>query len=178
MFVCEKIIPDMQNGMCSMLLKVFAGITPNYTAKQLDELEDLFEARFAGKEILDTTIIPFGFYYGETLVRTIPGAHWSNLKQQNPYDITVTIPIRQDFGPMFVNPFRRFYGFHEEPENKPSTQLWLCQMLHQYEYAELIEKGEPMTDGWYKFPGGHVIRLVQGEVPAPPKPVVEPKAHS
>lgn len=136
------------------------GIKPEYTLEQLFEIEELFFQFYHGKkETLATTIVPFGFYLGQTMIKNIAGAAWHNLEAKNLFDLQIKT-IAKDGGAYYSKPFMRFVNYIHNEEDKPSTLLWTFKSLSENTYKELMEKGEPMTDGWYKFPEGHMIRIV------------------
>lgn len=160
----EKLLNDMRSGICQVMFKML-GFDANYTAEQLFQIENLFQMKFHGKEVFDSTFVPFGFYYGETMIRAIPGAYWSNLNQPSLFEITVTVPTKE-FDLYCIKPFQQFHNFYIDSTERPSSQLWMTEMFHKHTYAELTKMGEPLTDGWYKFPQGHMIQIKE-ELPKP-----------
>ena len=152
----EKIIANLNGGMAAKMFGMI-GFKPNYTLEQLQEIEQEFQAMYGGREILPTTVVPFGFYLGETLVRNIPNAKWDFTAD---FLCDVSIKIQgKDGGELIAKPFTRFEKFLKDDSDKPSTMFWLFSQLSQKTTKELMAEGTPLTDGWYKFPDGHMFRF-------------------
>jgi len=153
----RRFVQDMKAGTGNLLFTAF-GFPPKYTFEQLCEIEEAFKERFGNRGVMPTTAITFGFYLGETMVREIPGAEWSNLDQDDIWDIRVSVPTKAS-DKMECMPVRRFNKYSKNTEDRPSTMFWMFAMLSKYTHEELLGMGTPMEDGWYIFPGGHMMRL-------------------
>lgn len=72
----KELILKLKEGEADKLIGLF-GAKPTYTGESLKEIEDKINIKYpVGHMPLITTLIPFGFYFGETIIRNFKGANW------------------------------------------------------------------------------------------------------
>jgi hypothetical protein len=151
-FTVGDFVQDMREGLAPQLLAPFCGITCDYSHAELLKAERHFDESFRGRPPKAiTTYLPFAFLLGESIVRNVPGAEWENLESGNPWDMCVSVPVK-DGGHMKCWPMERVRKFHEDPEDRMTTLLWMTGMLAKHTTQELLRMGTHKGDGWVSFP--------------------------
>lgn len=110
----ESFIQEMQNGLCDSLLNLI-NFKPIYDLESLSSLESVIEERYRlGHKPMITTLLPYGFYIGECLVRDIEGAHWNVDNAKNVFDFTISVPLKGEH--VLIKPYEaiKTYWFNRE----------------------------------------------------------------
>lgn len=100
---------NMRVEDCKKLFQQAFGIDIQYTNEGLEEIDQLINELYPlGHEPQEALVRLFGFYFGETIVRTIPSAHWDmdNIKSFNEI-LQATITYKEGNRINQIQPFQR-----------------------------------------------------------------------
>jgi hypothetical protein len=132
-----------------------------YSLDQLIEIEKTIDERYpVGHNPFPTTLIPFGLYLGELIVRTIPGAE---LVKSAPsmWDITVKFKMASQEGWFQAKPFRRVSKFWKNREDRMSSFFRMCEFMSEIEFTEEYIKSRADEDGWIYMESGDKFRMMK-----------------
>ncbi|MNB73728.1 hypothetical protein D3C75_203450 [compost metagenome] len=109
----EQLFDNFSSHLLKELFKDgFMNMVPDYSPNSLLVVEEKLLKHFnsKGKELSQEVfagIIPIGYYYGETLVRNIPGAYWKIDNNELIRDQIVAIPTDKvpGYNRAYVKPF-------------------------------------------------------------------------
>lgn len=134
------------------------GVEADYTPESLTKVEKEIDKMFPeGHQPMETTLILFGFYLGETIVRNISGAVWNTSKDPD-YLADLAINFKTpDGAEACVFPFRRIRNFWED---RTDGLVAYYRGMELMAYGGLnMDKAE--TGEWTKFPSGLQFRATK-----------------
>jgi hypothetical protein len=140
------------------------GIQSLYTEENLNAIEQVINRLFPEeREVLPTTVIPFGYMLGETLVRNIPDAKWKTDVDEI-WDIAVEIPIKKentDANNMVILPFVRADKFFKDRTDSLAVMYRMANMMSLQFLDPLMEKAE--YGEWVNLKNGDSFRKLDPE---------------
>ena len=170
----RKLITSMQedqNGFMEMLMNALLNIKNvkklKYDEKELELIEDKINEMFpVGHKPLATTLIPFGFYLGEYLIRKIPGAIWKfpddGKIEESIWDICIEFKTSEGLL-MNAKPFMRAKKYWLNREDKMSTLARVMCFNSEISMDPEYWSKRADDNGWITMAWGDMFRMFQGD---------------
>lgn len=155
--VYEEMISDFQSGAFDPLFNLI-GVPNDFEPDSLERLEDIINLVWPNEPVQEmTSVIPFGFLLGETLVRHLPGAKWVTEDAKDLFDVSVEVPAGEAI--QKVMPFRRVNNFFNDRTDGLAVVYRMVEMMQR----QLLDPDQ-LTDGqWLTMPNGDQIRVTRTE---------------
>ncbi len=103
--------------------------------------------------------IMIGALLGETIVRAIPGAKWTNPEETHLWEGCISIPTPEPGAQMLFYPMIRAKKFYKDSEDSMVCLYKMCILLSKHTHAEMMQIGKHQGDGWYEFENGFLMRI-------------------
>lgn len=140
----NELLTTLRNEVIPTLFPVI-GLPTTFTPEGVQKMEDVINEMYPeGHEPLTTTFIPFGFYLGQTIVETIPGAEWS-VEDNAQYINDISIVLKDEEGKMSaqVRPFTRIEKFWGDRTDGLSVFYYMIASMEQIkEASENLPEGQ------------------------------------
>ena len=171
---CEAVIESLEKGLGEKLIYAFIQLSVGqkkaeekykslkYTIAELEEIEEMIDKQYpVGHKPLSTTLIPFGFYLGEVLKKSIEKSHWViKPDKNNPEDLfEATIKCNS----MIAYPFRRVNKFWHDRSDKMSSLVRMISFTTEVSLDPDYWKHRANEDGWIHLINGEMIRMFIAE---------------
>jgi hypothetical protein len=153
----KEIIDNLRNPMTLSILSVLTNVDIDYTFESLMKCEEAINNLYPeGHKPLPTTLIPFGFLLGETIVRKL-GGEW-DYDADSIWNVKVKVINKSD-GEMVLKPFLRIEKFWKDRSDAMSAMYRMVEYSSGADLSpENIGRFED-DDGWVHFPDGFKFRL-------------------
>lgn len=140
--------------------------TLKYTEKELQHIESKIDEIFPeGHEPYYSTLIPFGFYLGQLLIKKVKGARWYVPPELNEngdiFDICVE-HVRGD-QTLRVQPFSRVKKFWMNRNDKMSVLVRMFEFQTEITLNHEYWSTRADEDGWITMPDGYMFRMFKAE---------------
>ena len=162
----KKEFIDAVGKQVNILLKAF-DFNPEkpHSLDALREMEESINEIYPeGHQPLATTLIPFGFYLGETMAKNFDG-HWDLEDKEgeefNPFDMSVIIKSNGD-SKVKIFPFNRVGKYWQNREDALSTVYLMQEVLRVYS-PDQLQNMPADKDGWVEFGNGLTFRINKEE---------------
>lgn len=133
------------------------GFKGDFSENDLTALEKIIDELYPlGHKSMVTTLIPFGMYLGETIIRNIPGAEWdlSHAEEGDIFNFRVNVPSGEN-QVVTVMPFQRVRNFWFDREDGLAVMYRTINLFNlQFVNPEKLKEGE-----WKEFANGDKIRF-------------------
>ncbi len=153
----ENLIESLRSPHTLELLSILASHEIDYSFKSLMVCEETINAMYPeGHKPLPTTLIPFGFLLGETIVRNL-GGEW-NYDAEDIWDISINIKSNND-NEMSIKPFLRVSKFWND---RTDAMTAMYRMIEYSTDADLSPENLGRfedEEGWVHFPDGFKFRV-------------------
>lgn len=146
--------------------EIFKDGSLKYTEKELELIEQKINDVFPqGHEPLPTTLIPFGFYLGELMIRKIPGAKWKITDEVNASNnvFDIFVEFEANGGTMQMFPFKRAHRFWMKREDRMSAMVLMIEITSEITMDKEYWSLRTDKDGWITMASGCMLRLFQAE---------------
>lgn len=137
-----------------------------YTEKELKLIESKIDEVFPlGHEPMYATLIPFGFYLGQLMIKKVPGAKWYVPPELNEdgdiFDICVE-HVRED-QTLRVQPFKRVKKFWSNRNDKMSVLVRMFEFQTEIKLNNEYWSTRADEDGWITMPDGYMFRMFKAD---------------
>ena len=146
------------------LLKIEMKKGLQYSDKELrlieEKINDMFEV---GHEPMATTLIPFGYYLGELLIRKFPGSKWVVTDEVNKSNdiFEVYVEIAAGTGKAQVRPFIRVSKYWKNREDRMSSLVRMIELTSEIQMDPEYWSKRADEDGWIQLASGDAMRMFQ-----------------
>jgi hypothetical protein len=160
----DALLNEMKSGMARVIFG-YLNVPLDFSEQSLVLIEEKINEMYPlGHQPLLTTLIPFGYYLGETIIRNIPNAHWDASNAEDIFDVSVVIenPLAKDNQPQksVVKPFLRVRKFWFDRTDGLAVLYRMVNLMNlNFIDTSNLKKGE-----WVELPNGDRFRLVD-EIP-------------
>lgn len=145
-----QFITDCQEGLFDEFFVLLLGRKPAYQPEDLVTIEAYIKHIHPEHKIkpdsLNTSILPCGFYFGETMVRNLTGARWT-FTDETLSGVAVEVPS-DDHNPYLLLPFSRAANAIEDPLKRFSDMYGFLNA------ANLKFVNLKRNQGWVRTPNG------------------------
>jgi hypothetical protein len=140
------------------LLEMLIGKKVDFTLQTLFDAEEAINKNYPeGHMPLPTTLLPFGFLLGETIVRSFNG-EWVTDGVGEIWDIKVKIKDKDD-KEILLKPFLRVHKFWEDRTDGLAAMYLIIEYSIDADLSkDNMERFED-EEGWVHFPNGFKFRL-------------------
>lgn len=159
--------PDSKKEAAAVLeafneaLKSMKAHDVEYSLNMLLEIEERIEATYPqGHKPMPLTLIPFGFYLGELIARTIPDAKWEP-NATTIWDVAVSFKMANQKGTFMAKPFRRASKYWDDREDKMSALYRTCEFMSEIEFTKEYIAQRADKDGWIYMESGDKFRMME-----------------
>lgn len=151
---------NLRAGAGAELISLF-GVKPTFTKESLKELEDEINKKFpVERKRLPTTTMPFGFYFGETLVKNYKNAKWVTKDAVDILSVGVKITSKKKNGmELMVYPFVRAEKFLVDRSDGFLVVYNSIPFALEKASDQKYLKEVTGADGWIRLPNNERMRI-------------------
>ena len=136
-----------------------------YNDAELSLIEKKINEKYPqGHKPLATTVIPFGFYLGEMIIKKIPGAKWNVSDEDNKngdiFDISVEFKNPKGYS-MRAKPFMRAKKYWINREDRMTTFLRMLCFNTEITMDREYWSRRADQDGWITFAWQDMFRMFE-----------------
>lgn len=133
-----------------------------FTFKMLLSVQDMFRtAGFPPETYGLEARHRVGFLLGETIVRNLPHCKWTNLESYRLREAAIEVQPKDPKALKYVvHPVSKALKFFDDHSEGLTPLYKTVDILTKYTLKEAMKIGEPMGDGWYKFDGDLLLRML------------------
>jgi len=135
-----------------------------YSEDELEAIERKIIEKFPeGHQPKPTTLIPFGFYLGQLIIKKIPGAKWCPTDDDDIFEVSVEFTDNEG-NTMKVKPFIRAMKFWKKREDRMSSFLRMICFNSEIKLDEEYWSMRADEDGWITMAWGDMFRYFKQEI--------------
>ncbi len=165
------VIKELNAGMGKMMINTFLETSMdtvlNFNEKTLIKIEEKINEMYPpGHQPLVTTLIPFGWFFGECIKAIFPKAKWS-CKDDDSGLFDMCIKLKQSkkdkTNGFECYPFQRIDKFWKNRENRMSTFIRTMEFSNEIQMNKEYWEKRSDSEGWITFANGDMIRITHLE---------------
>lgn len=145
------------------MMRIFGIGQVNFSTKQLEIIEDMIDKQYpVGHKPMATTLIPFAYYLGECIIRSVPGAHWHVPDDADSLNM-LTVSLKSTDTNHLVYPFTRAAKFWHDRTDRMSTMVRMTQFMAEIQHTRSYLSKRIGKDGWIQSYYGDCYRIMIGD---------------
>lgn len=149
----NDLITKLQNGALAPITELF-GIPVDFEPESLEVLEELInELWHEGTEPMPTTLIPFGFILGETMIRNLTDAKW--VVDDANHFMEISVEIKMGEGTQKVYPFLRVHKFFHDRTDGLAVMYRMTNLFQ----LKFLDPKNIDSNEWVDLPNGDRYRM-------------------
>lgn len=156
----RDLLKHLKDGGIQTMLGAFGFAHLNYTKKQLEAIEDKINDQYpeGHKPKSLATLIPFGFFLGECIIKNVPGAHW-HVPEDVEGIFDISVKITSDKHGSEVYPFRRIQKYWFDRSDKLSVMLQMIEFMNEMSLDIGYQEKRAEAEGWIQTNFGIKFRM-------------------
>jgi hypothetical protein len=135
----------------------------DYSVESLEVMENIINAisPTEGEPTHLQGILPFGYYFGETVIRAHKGAKWSYEEAEQIWDVEILVPNAEGKGAIHIKPFLRILKYWRDRTDGIAVMFRTVSMVAG-DYVEIAMENSPEGE-WKRFKNGDAVRILRKE---------------
>ncbi len=165
------VINELNAGMGKMMINTFLETSQdtvlNFNEKTLIKIEEKINEMYpTGHVPLVTTLIPFGWFFGECIKAVFPKSKWAcEDEDAGLFDMSIKLKSskKDKINGFEAFPFQRIDKFWKNRENQMSTFIRTIEFSNEIQMKKEYWEKRADKEGWITFANGDMIRVTHLE---------------